>query len=335
MLGSRPPSDSPPGTIAWLDITIDSSPSWPFHPRIGPLGLRIAPLDVTRGAFYFKGARLRGARCLFGAVSLAGAGLTRPARPPHADADPALHLLIRGESSGSVFDSTSTLARPVLKVIDPSMEVDEQFHTNSHMYTLNVHQATVGMEPASIAEMIGRSYPLTDFQLHLVRAQTQILRADAGGLATASAMVGVDRFLGALAGLLLRTAVAPNAGIDPVANVRALTETIIFERATDPNLTPTAIAEELNISLRQLYRAFHDAESPAALIRRRRLERAAEVLASRRSIGNVESVAQECGFSSAEYFSRAFRREFGLSPRAYRSRHRETPVSPSERRPIA
>jgi AraC-like DNA-binding protein len=329
MLGSRPSSDTPPGTIAWLDITIDSSPSWPLHPRIGPLGLRIAPLDVSRGAFYFKGARLRGTRCLFGVVSLNGAVLTRPSRPPHPDASPTLHLMIRGESSGSVFDPASSLTRPVLKVIDPSAEIEEQFHNHSHLYTLNVHQATVGMEPASIAEMVGRSYPLTDFQTHLVRAQMQILRADADGLSSASAMVGVDRFLGAFAGLLLRTAVAPNTGTDPVANVRAMTETIIFERATDPKLTPTAIAEELNISLRQLYRAFDDAESPAALIRRRRLERAAEVLASRRSIGSVESVAQECGFASAEYFSRAFRREFGLSPRAYRSRHRDTPTTPS------
>jgi AraC-like DNA-binding protein len=326
MLGSRSPSDSPPGTIARLDITIDSSPSWPFHPRIGPLGLLIAPLDVSRGAFYFKGARLRGTRCLFGAVSVNGAMLTRPARPPHADASPALHLLIRGESSGSVFDAASTLTRPVLKVIDPSAEIDEQFHANSHLYTLNVHQATVGMESASIAEMVGRSYPLTNFQVQLVRSQTQILRADADG-SSASAMVGVDRFLGAFAGLLLRTAVAPNIGPDPVANVRAMTETIIFERATDPRLTPSAIAEELNISLRQLYRAFDDAESPAALIRRRRLECAAELLASRRSIGNVESVALECGFASAEYFSRASRREFGLSPRAYRSRHRDAPAT--------
>jgi len=37
----------------------------------------------------------------------------------------------------------------------------------------------------------------------------------------------------------------------------------------------------------------------------------------------VEQVAQECGFPSAEYFSRAFRRECGLSPRAYRAAHRD------------
>jgi AraC-like DNA-binding protein len=40
----------------------------------------------------------------------------------------------------------------------------------------------------------------------------------------------------------------------------------------------------------------------------------------------VDKIAQECGFVSAEYFSRAFRREFGLSPRAYRSAHRDRPM---------
>ena len=62
---------------------------------------------------------------------------------------------------------------------------------------------------------------------------------------------------------------------------RMRTDAIIYEQATDPNLTPAAIATQLNISLRQLYRAFSGAESPAARIRRRRLERAAEILAAR------------------------------------------------------
>ena len=78
----------------------------------------------------------------------------------------------------------------------------------------------------------------------------------------------------------------------------------------------------MNVSLRQLYRAFTGSESPAARIRRRRLEHAAEMLTSRAPSIQVERVAQECGFVSAEYFSRAFRREYGMSPRAYRSAHR-------------
>jgi AraC-like DNA-binding protein len=152
-----------------------------------------------------------------------------------------------------------------------------------------------------------------------------LLRAGGDELASASSLVGVDRYLAALAALLLRTAVPkPAPDLAQVEQVRLRTDAIIYEQAADPNLTPATIAAQLNISLRQLYRAFNGTESPAARIRRRRLERAAEILAARSGPGHVERVALECGFASAEYFSRAFRREFGLSPRAYRSAHRDS-----------
>jgi len=326
VLSSGSSGDAPPG-IAWLDVSIGSSPSWPTRLRIGPLGLQIAPVDVSRRAFYFKGARLRGVRCMWAAASLNGALLTRPARPRPPDASPMVQVLIRGESSGSVFDPASTFSKGVLRVVDPCAEVSESFHANSHLYTLGVHQSTVGVEPASLAEMLGGSFALNEFQVQLVRSMVRLMMAGPDQLESPSAMVGVDRYLGAFTGLLLRTVVSAAGESDGGATVRARTEALIDERATDPRLTPGTIATELNISLRQLYRAFSESESPAALIRRRRLERAAELLASRRQGVNVEMVALECGFASAEYFSRAFRREFGLSPRAYRSRYREVAVS--------
>jgi AraC-like DNA-binding protein len=274
--------------------------------------------------------RVYGVRVLAALVllsSLAGVVMSRNARPPQAEPVPALHVLIRGDSSGSVFDPQSTFRNGVLKVIDPLAAVEEIFHDNAHLYTLNVHQSTVGVEVASVADLVGHAFAMVPFQIQLVRSMVPLLMTDGEGLTSVSAQVGIDRYLGAFAGLLLRTCVAPPSESDSGASVRARTEAIIFERATDPRLTPGLIAEELSISLRQLYRAFDDAESPAALIRRRRLERAAELLASRRTLANVEAVAAECGFASAEYFSRAFRREFGLSPRAYRSMHRDAPVS--------
>ena len=81
---------------------------------------------------------------------------------------------------------------------------------------------------------------------------------------------------------------------------------------------------EAPVDERQLVRG---AQLGAARIRRRRLERAARLLANQAPHTHVDRVAQDCGFGSAEYFSRAFRREFGLSPRAYRSAHRELPVT--------
>jgi len=142
-------------------------------------------------------------------------------------------------------------------------------------------------------------------------------------LLTAASLVGVDRYLGAMAGLLLRTAVVrPGTDVEQMESIRGRTDTIIFEQAADPLLSPVTIAAQLNISLRQLYRAFSGTESPAARIRRRRLEHAAELLARRAAPSQVERIAQECGFVSAEYFSRAFRREFGLSPQAWLSASR-------------
>jgi AraC-like DNA-binding protein len=287
--------------------------------------MQISPLRTGRAPYFFKGGRLRGTRCIWSASTLSGAELYRPARSTVGTAfECGVHLLARVEGSGSVFDPVG-LSTGVLRVYDSADEIAEQFTTNSHLYTLNIPLAAIGVEPSVIREMTDQPYELTPFQLQLLRAAVGLLLVGGDELRTSSSLIGVDRYLAALAALLLRTAVRrPGPDLAQAEQVRVRTDAIIYEQATDQNLTPATIAAQLNISLRQLYRAFNGTESPAARIRRRRLERAAEILAARSGPGHVERVAMECGFASAEYFSRAFRREFGLSPRAYRSTHRDT-----------
>jgi AraC-like DNA-binding protein len=316
----------PPGGVAWLDVsdaTVLSNGNG--RPRTGPLGLQISPLAPRRSNFLFRGARLRGTRCIWSASTVVGAELFRAGRPlGAAGADGAVHLLARTESPGSVFDPVAAVSHGLIRIIDPAAAVSEQFGANTHLYTLNVPIATLGVDAATVAEMHDQTFDLTPFQGQLLRSAVSLLLVGSGELNTPASLVGVDRYLSALAGLLLRTAVRrPSAEAEQLDSVRARTDAIIHEQAADPLLTPATIAAQLNISLRQLYRAFNGAESPAARIRRRRLERAAELLSERPSQTQVERVAQECGFVSAEYFSRAFRREFGLSPRAYRSAHKE------------
>ncbi len=317
--------DVPPaGAVAWLDVSADSSDVWNGRLRTGPLGLQIAPLRHGRGPYFFKGARLRGTRCIWSASTVSGAELYRPARSMSGPSfERGVQVLARMEGGGSVFDPVGT-GPGIMKVFDPADEVAEQFVANSHLFTLNIPLAAIGIEPATVRGMRERTYDLTPFQSQLLRTAVSLLLVGGDELRTSSSLVGVDRYLAAMAALLLRTAVPKSApDLAQVEQVRLRTDAIIFEQATDPNLTPASIAAQLNISLRQLYRAFNGTESPAARIRRRRLERAAEILASRTGPGHVERVALECGFASAEYFSRAFRREFGLSPRAYRSAHRD------------
>ena len=315
------------GAVAWLDVSAEDSNGLSGRTRTGPLGLQISPLPQSRAPYFFRGARLRGTRCIWSASTVSGAELSRAARavtpvPP----DGSVHVLARVECAGTVFEPDGPAGHGVLKVIDAVERFAEQFLSNTHLFTLNVPQAAIGLEPGMLAEMYGQSFELTDFQIQLLHSAANLLPVGTE-LNTPSSLVGVDRYLAALTGLLLRTIVRKPAG-DPeqLASVRARTDAIIFEQAGDPLLTPASIAQQLNISLRQLYRAFNGTESPAARIRRRRLDRAAELLAARSPQPHVERVAQDCGFTSAEYFSRAFRREFGISPRAYRSAHRDASV---------
>lgn len=319
--------DLPPlGGVAWLDLpAAGSDGNGDGRPRTGPLGMQIAPLAAQGAPFSFRGARLRGRRCTWSASTVCGAELSRPGRAAATStADGAMNVIVRSEAPGSVFDPVASTIRGTLRVVDPNTALKEQFPTNGHLYTLNVPQAAVGLDPGVLAEMTDQTYELTPLQGQLLRSAVNLLLVGQSELTTSTSLVGIDRYLAALTGLLLRTAVRkPSTDLAQMESVRARTDAIISAQATDPMLTPASIAAQLNISVRQLYRAFNGSESPAARIRHRRLERAAEMLLARQSQPHVERVAQECGFVSAEYFSRAFRREFGLSPRAYRSAHRE------------
>lgn len=317
----------PPGGVAWLDVSTEDSNGTLGRTRTGPLGLQITPLTQSRAPYFFKGARLRGTRCIWSASTVSGAELYRPPRSAAQHAEGYVSVLARSDCPGSVFDPLGTSLQGALRVIDPAEAIVEQFVANAHLYTLNVPQAAIGIEPGRLAEMFDRSFELTPFQSQLLRSAVSLLLVGVDELSSSASLVGVDRYLASLTGLLLRTAVRkPAADLEQIASVRARTDAIIYEQAADPLLTPATIAAQLNISLRQLYRAFSGTDSPAARIRSRRLERAAELLSARTVQPHVDKVAQQCGFVSAEYFSRAFRREFGLSPRAYRAAHKDRPA---------
>lgn len=57
--------------------------------------------------------------------------------------------------------------------------------------------------------------------------------------------------------------------------------------------------------------------SPIELLTFRRLERAAELLASEPET-SITDIAFSCGFQSSQYFATTFRQRFGVSPRQYR-----------------
>lgn len=91
----------------------------------------------------------------------------------------------------------------------------------------------------------------------------------------------------------------------------------------DPDLTPTMIAGALDVSPRYLRMLFAaDRETVSGYILRRRLEECARHLASSLWRGQtITEIAFAGGFNSTTHFSRAFRQQFGVTPREYRDTH--------------
>ena len=95
----------------------------------------------------------------------------------------------------------------------------------------------------------------------------------------------------------------------------------IDERLSETRLNPERLAQEQGISRRRLDELFMNAlgTSVAACIAERRLLRAARLLKDAACRGlSVASVGERVGFCDASHFSRAFRRRFGVTPRAWR-----------------
>ena len=94
----------------------------------------------------------------------------------------------------------------------------------------------------------------------------------------------------------------------------------IAESLKDPKLNPQMIAAANSISVRYLQMLFEDESiSPSKYIWGQRLNNAKRDLANPRM--RHKSITQICftwGFSDTAHFSRAFKLNYGLSPRAYR-----------------
>jgi AraC family transcriptional regulator len=115
-----------------------------------------------------------------------------------------------------------------------------------------------------------------------------------------------------------RTAAPPAAAARVTRAVRAI------ERRPDARLALGSLAREANLSPFHFLRTFERLTglTPHQYVRRARLREAAMRLAV--EPGNVLDIALDCGFGDVSNFNRAFRAEFGVSPRAYRTQTRPT-----------
>ena len=86
----------------------------------------------------------------------------------------------------------------------------------------------------------------------------------------------------------------------------------------DQNITVQVLAEYVGVPMRSLQRKFKNiiGRGVTAELRRKRLEYATELLVE--SDMRVKDIAQSTGYTTVNYFHRAFYQEFGMTPSQYR-----------------
>jgi AraC-like DNA-binding protein len=95
---------------------------------------------------------------------------------------------------------------------------------------------------------------------------------------------------------------------------------IWMEREMQRPLTVAELAGRMAMSDRSFYRRFSETVGmpPLTYLLRIRLKHATELLLRKEEALSISEIAQSCGFSDSNYFSRYFRKAFGKSPREYR-----------------
>lgn len=97
--------------------------------------------------------------------------------------------------------------------------------------------------------------------------------------------------------------------------------TFIENHLAEPTLGPLRIASAAGISVRHLHRLFAvQGQSVAEWIRQRRLQECrSDLIDVRLRDRTITEIAFFWGFSDSAHFSRSFRTQFGLTPRAFRA----------------
>lgn len=188
--------------------------------------------------------------------------------------------------------------------------------TWDELYLTYAGEAKVRFEAARLIDPERPVWPIADPAA--VRAQARALHDLANSADPAAVADRVDRVCERM---ILESWLAPagravaRAEIEPA--VRAIADEL-RQRLADPEVSPEALAARRGLSPSTFRRRWAEAmaESPGRTLLTLRLQSACRLLVE--TTLPVREVAARCGFADEYYFSRRFRLEQGMSPRAYR-----------------
>ncbi|ODN70239.1 helix-turn-helix domain-containing protein [Methylobrevis pamukkalensis] len=193
----------------------------------------------------------------------------------------------------------------------------------------------VGVTPASNISVVvpRRVLGLPDealATLHGVRLETPMALILADHIVSVVRHVGdVDlsdaEAIGALTPALIAACLKP--GEDRVGRARADLDVVTVGRARafieanlrDPRLNPESVARGVGVSRAGLYRLLEPAGGVAKAIREARLKQALHDIVERGATARLGDIGHALCFSSEAQFSRAFKAQFGFTPREARA----------------
>ncbi|MBK1787252.1 helix-turn-helix domain-containing protein [Prauserella cavernicola] len=177
--------------------------------------------------------------------------------------------------------------------------------------------ATVLIVPASSLTHLVRDRliagPASSAEMLLLRGHLDLVSQRAHDLSPAGALTARNATIELVKGVLRQRADSTEPHLGPALAQAA--KDLADNRLTDPDLSPSTLARELNVSLRTLQRAFAAVdESIAGYIRRSRLEQARLELLAPSGRPSVSELAAQWQFADSSHFIRAFTRRYGLTP---------------------
>ncbi len=180
------------------------------------------------------------------------------------------------------------------------------------------------LRPRELAPLLGRRLPATGaagLVSTLVRALPAHLDADDGAAGARLGSAILD---------LINVGVAAQLDREPAVSHDARRRALLVQcrgyieqHLSDVELGPTTVAAAHHISVRYLHRLFEPTGTGVAeFIRRRRLDRCRrDLLDPEQGTCPVAAVGARWGLVDAAHFSRAFKREYGVPPAAFRAGH--------------
>lgn len=232
-----------------------------------------------------------------------------------------LHLQMDGHSLNRQDGREAALAAGDFTLCDSTRPYEIQFDGPNHMFVLGIPDVALRRHLASPECLVAIRMPgssglsglLSDFLRHFWREYQSGLDDSSAGRVTSTIL---DLISSAYS--MAPQARADRSSLAAAHLVRILN--YIEAHLTDPELTPTQIADACRMTTRYLHHLFSDEnETVSRYIQRRRLEACARALSCPAQRGRtVTSIAFDYGFNSPTHFGRVFRSRFGVTPREYR-----------------